>query len=95
MSIPRLFHVSSCHRLSPPLYLLLVLPERRRGATIDYQAMHSLRDVAHDGWLSTFIIEQQLEIPSAHSWAVGSSCQGNRYGTEKTGGGTASPSCTK
>jgi hypothetical protein len=32
--------------------------------------MHSLRDVAHDGWLCTFNTKQQLEITSANSWAA-------------------------
>jgi hypothetical protein len=33
---------------------------------IEYQAMPSLRDVAHDGWLCTFT----MEIPSARNWAA-------------------------
>jgi hypothetical protein len=37
---------------------------------LEYHAMHSLRDLAHDGWLCTFTLQQQLEIPSAHSWAA-------------------------
>jgi hypothetical protein len=37
---------------------------------LEYQAMPSLRDVAHDGWLCTFTKEQQLEMPSARSWAA-------------------------
>jgi hypothetical protein len=38
---------------------------------LEYQAMPSLLclPVAH-GWLCTFNIEQQLEIPSARSWAA-------------------------
>ncbi len=31
-------------------------PEKRHGSTIEYKAMPSLRDVASDGWLRTFII---------------------------------------
>jgi hypothetical protein len=37
---------------------------------LEYQALPSLRDVAHDGWLCTFTIKQQLKIPSARSWAA-------------------------
>jgi hypothetical protein len=37
---------------------------------LEYQAMPSLNDVAHDRWLCTFTIEQQLEIPSARSLAA-------------------------
>jgi hypothetical protein len=37
---------------------------------LEYQAMPSMRDVAHDGWLYTFTIKHQLQIPSAHSWAA-------------------------
>jgi hypothetical protein len=40
-------------------------PERRHGSILEYQAMSSLLDVAHGGWLCTFTIKQQLEIPSA------------------------------
>ncbi len=32
--------------------------------------MPSLGDVAHNGCLSTFTIQQQLDIPSARSWAA-------------------------
>ncbi len=54
---------------------------------IEYQAMPSLRDLAHDGWLCTFTVKQKLEITSARR------SQGNRYGTEKADS-TAHPSCT-
>jgi hypothetical protein len=37
---------------------------------LEYQAMPFSRDVAHDGWLCTFTINQQLEVPSARSWVV-------------------------
>jgi hypothetical protein len=37
---------------------------------LEYHAMPSLRDVAHDRWLCTFIMKQQQEIPSARSWAA-------------------------
>ncbi len=40
---------------------------------LEYQAMPSLCDVPHEpqeGWLGTFTIEQQLEIPSARNWAA-------------------------
>jgi hypothetical protein len=59
---------------------------------LEYQTMPSLRHVAHDGGLCAFTILQQLEIPS--SVQLGSSCQGNRYSTEKPGG-TARRSRTK
>ncbi len=40
--------------------------EQREGmGLLEYQAMPSLRDIANDGWLCTFIISQQLEIPQA------------------------------
>jgi len=29
-----------------------------------------MRDIAHDGWLCTFTIYQQMEIPSVRSWAA-------------------------
>ncbi len=35
-----------------------------------YQAMSSLRNVAHDEWLCTFAKQKQLEAPSARSWAA-------------------------
>ncbi len=40
------------------------------GLILEDQVMPSLCDVAHDGWLCTFTIKQQLEIPSARSWAA-------------------------
>jgi hypothetical protein len=55
--------------------------------------MPSLRDVAYDGWLCTVTIQQYIAGYSISS-LLGSSCQGNRYGTEKAGG-TARPSRTK
>jgi hypothetical protein len=65
-------------------------PERRHGPTIEYQAMPSLRDVAHDEWVYTFTIIQQLEIPSARSWAA----PVRVTGTVWKKGGTARPSRT-
>ncbi len=45
--------------------------QREGMGLLEYQAMPSLRDVAHDGWLCTFTMQQQLEIPSARScWAA-------------------------
>jgi hypothetical protein len=38
-----------------------------------------IRDIGHDGWLCTFIIKQQIEMPSARSWAAPAR-QGRRYG---------------
>jgi hypothetical protein len=62
---------------------------------LEYQAMPSLRDVTHDGWLCTFSIQQQLEIPSARSWAAPvSTVKATAYGIVKAGG-TARPSRTK
>jgi hypothetical protein len=37
---------------------------------LEYQAIPSLCAVAQDGLLCTFTINQQLEIPSARSWAA-------------------------
>ncbi len=46
-------------------------PHQREGmGLLEYQVMRSLRDVAHDGWLCTFTIFQQLEILSACSWVA-------------------------
>ncbi len=39
----------------------------------EYQAMLSLRDVLHDGWLCTFTIQYNI------SSQLGSSCRSNRY----------------
>jgi hypothetical protein len=50
-----------------------------------YQAMPSLRDVAYDGWLCTFTIKQQLEIPSARSWTAPVRGTGTVRKTEKAG----------
>jgi hypothetical protein len=55
--------------------------------------MPSLRDLAHDGWICKFNICITASGNSIIS-QLGSSCQGNRYGTEKTGG-TAGPSHKK
>ncbi len=44
--------------------------QREGMGLLEYQAMPSLRDITHDGWLCTFTIKQQLEIPSARSWAA-------------------------
>ncbi len=48
---------------------------------LEYQAMPSLCDVAYDGWLCTFTIKQQQEIPSVRSWAA----PVRETGTEKAG----------
>ncbi len=37
---------------------------------LEYQAMPSFRNKAHDRWLYTVTIWQQLDIPSASSWAA-------------------------
>jgi hypothetical protein len=57
---------------------------------LKYQTMPSLRDVAHDGWLCTFIYYITAAGNSISS-QLGSSCQGNRSGTVKADG-TARPS---
>jgi hypothetical protein len=45
--------------------------DQREGmGLLEHQAMPSLRDVAHDRWLCTFTIIQQLETQSARSWAA-------------------------
>ncbi len=53
---------------------------------LEYQAIPSLRDVAHDGWLCTFTKYQQLknQLGSPSYWCV----------TEKAGG-TARPTRTQ
>jgi hypothetical protein len=55
---------------------------------LEYQAMPSLRDVAHDGVLCTF--SKASAAGNSVSSQLGSSCQGNQDGTEK-----ARPSRTK
>jgi hypothetical protein len=52
--------------------VILAHTQRQREGTglLEYQAMPYLHDVAHDGWLCTFTIKQQLEIPSARSCAA-------------------------
>jgi hypothetical protein len=56
------------------------------GQLLEYQAMPSLRDVAHDRWLcSKMYIYYITAAGNSISSQLGSSCQGNRYGTEKTG----------
>jgi hypothetical protein len=59
---------------------------------LEYQAMPSLPDVAHDGWLCTFTMSQQLEIPSARNWAAPVRAA---VTVRKKAGGTARPSRTK
>jgi hypothetical protein len=54
--------------------------------------MPSLRVVAHDGWLRFTALYNSSW--GSISTQLGSSCQGNRYGTEKAGG-MAPPSHTK
>ncbi len=54
---------------------------------LEYQAMPSLRDVAHDRWMCTLAIKQQLEIPSARSLAAtvrATDTVGRRYGPSIT-----------
>jgi hypothetical protein len=58
--------------------------------TIEYQAMPSLHDIAHDGWLCTFTI---TAAGNSISSQLGSSCQGNQNGRGKEGG-TVRPSRT-
>jgi hypothetical protein len=53
------------------LYILVGILFQREGmGLLEYQDLPPLRDVAHDGWLCIFTIQQQLEIPSARSWAA-------------------------
>ncbi len=62
-----------------PQFYCGVDPNQREGMGLqEYQATPSLRDVAHDRWLY-FITLAGNSISSQ----LGSSCQGNRYGTEK------------
>jgi hypothetical protein len=60
---------------------------------LEYLAMTSLRDIAHDGWLYMYIYYTTAAGNSISSH-LGSSCQGNWYSTEKAGG-TDRPSRTK
>ncbi len=57
---------SQAGRLAGPVFYVYVFSL----GLLEYQARHSMREVAHGGWLSTFTIQQQLEIPSARSWAA-------------------------
>ncbi len=68
-------------------------PESGHGSILEYQAMPSLRDIAHDGWLCVYIFYTTAAGNSISS-QLGSSCQGNRYGVERAGS-TARPSRTK
>ncbi len=97
--IPRRVHRSTAaHRCIPHRKSLRHWwrPEWMHGSTrVQYQAMTSLRDLAHDGWMCKFIICTCIPTTAMHiSSQLGSSCQGNRYGTENTGG-TARPSRKK
>ncbi len=67
--------------------------QREGTGLLEYQAMPSLRDVAHDGWLVVYIY-YITEAGHSISLQLDSSCQGNRYGTQKAGD-TARPSRTK
>jgi len=60
---------------------------------LEYLAMTSLRDIAHDGWLYMYIYYTTAAGNSISSH-LGSSGQGNRYGKERIRG-TAHPILTK
>jgi hypothetical protein len=56
--ICRLLPVSSRYSTFPIFLIPLRRPTQREGMGLpEYQAMHSLRDVSHDGWLCTFTIQ--------------------------------------
>jgi hypothetical protein len=42
--------------------------QREGNGLLEYRAMTSLHEIAHDEWLCTFTKKQQLEILSARSW---------------------------
>ncbi len=87
LSKPRSY-ISACLTLPAPLPPPpSELIEREGMGLLEYKAMPSLRDISYDGWLWPF-------TGNFISWQLGSSCQGNQYGTEKAGG-TARPSHTK
>ncbi len=44
--------------------------QREGMGLLERQAIPFLRYVVLDGWMCTFIIKQQLEIPLARSWAA-------------------------
>jgi hypothetical protein len=50
---------------------------------LEYQAMPSLHDVAHDGWLCNVYIYFITAAENSISSQLGSSCQGSRYGIVK------------
>jgi hypothetical protein len=52
------------------MYKQAINQPQREGGLLEYQAMPSLLDVAHDGLFCTFTISQQLSNPSARSWAA-------------------------
>ncbi len=58
-------------------------PERRHMGLLEYRTMPSLRDVTHEGMV-VYIYYVTAARNSVRS-QLGSSCQGNRYGTEKAG----------
>jgi hypothetical protein len=67
--------------------------QREGMGLLEFQSMPSLRDVARDRWLFVYIFYIKAAGHSI-SLQLGSSCQGNRYGTQKAGD-TARPSRTK
>jgi hypothetical protein len=52
------------------LHQLAVGQQREGMGLLEYQAIPSLCDIAHDGLSCKFHMEQQLNIPSARSWAA-------------------------
>jgi hypothetical protein len=67
-----------------------ILKPREGMGLLEYQAMPSMRDVAHDGWLCTFLYNSSSKFHQLSAWQPLSG-QPVRY--EKTGG-TVCPSCT-
>ena len=65
---------------------------------LEYQAMPSLREEAHDGWLCTFTLfytgNSSWKFHQLAGWAAPVSATANRYGKENAGG-TARLSRTK
>ncbi len=68
--------------------------QREGMGLLEYQAMPSLCDVGHVGWLCNVYIYFITAAENSISSQLGSSCQGSRYGIVKAGG-TSRPSRTK
>ena len=78
------------HVGDPPVHIIWTKEggsQRGGMGILEYQAMPSLRDVAHDGWLCAFTIQCNRSW-KFHQRQLDSSCKGNLCCTEKAGGTT-------